>query len=159
MWRRLRVLPFDFAKKESEQVGGLFERIMAEEAPGILARWIAKAGQYLREGISTPSVVLNARDEYIKEQDTVAEWLEARCYIPREDNDSYAIASSARESYLDWCKLERRTALSPQKFAKDLEESKGFPKKTKRVTGSGKVTQVRAYSGFEILGGSVTLHS
>jgi putative DNA primase/helicase len=156
VWRRLRVIPFDFAKKESEQVGGLFERIMAEEAPGILARWIDKASQYLQEGISTPSVVLNARDEYITEQDTVKEWLEANCEIALEEPQSLTTgAKAARESYLDWCKMERRTSVSPQKFSQALRDH-GFNYTTNRVTHAGKKTPVRIYEGFSVLGG-VTL--
>jgi putative DNA primase/helicase len=153
VWRRLRVIPFDFAKKESEQVGGLYERILVNEAPGILARWIAKAGQYLKEGLSTPSVVMDAREQYITDQDTVKEWLEAQCEIAMEDpNSMYAPASQARESYLNWCKLERRSPLSSQKFSQDLV-SKGFNKKTERVTHLGKKTQVRAYFGLQLANG------
>ena len=152
VWRRLRVIPFDFAKKESEQVGGLYERILATEAPGILARWVAKAGQYLNEGISTPSVVMDAREQYITNQDTVAEWLEAYCEIAMEDpNSMSAPASQTRESYLNWCKLESRTPLTSQKFSQDLI-SKGFNKKTERVTHAGKTTQVRAYFGLQLMG-------
>lgn len=147
VWRRLRVIPFDFAKNESEQVGGLFERIMAEEAPGILARWIAKAGQYLREGISTPSVVLAARQSYITEQDTVKEWLETNCDIAMEDPEKFLTAGAvARKSYLDWCKMERRTPLSTQKFSQALRD-KGFGYGVRRVTGG---QQVRAYTGFSV---------
>jgi putative DNA primase/helicase len=147
VWRRLRVIPFDFAKKESEQVGGLFERIMQEEAPGILARWIAKAGQYLREGISTPSVVLTARESYITEQDTVKEWLEAHCEIATEKPAEFLTPGAvARKSYLDWCRMERRTALSPQKFSQALRD-KGFAYGVQRVT-TGQ--QVRAYTGFTV---------
>lgn len=151
VWRRLRVIPFNFAKKESEQVGGLYERILTAEAPGILARWIAKASQYLNEGISTPSVVMQAREEYITEQDTVKEWLEAQCEIALEDpNSMFITGSQARASYLDWCKMERRTPLGSQKFSQDLI-SKGFNKKTERVTHMGKKTQVRAYFGLRLL--------
>jgi putative DNA primase/helicase len=151
VWRRLRVIPFDFAKKESEQVGGLYERILTSEAPGILARWIAKASQYLNEGISTPSVVMAARESYITEQDTVNEWLEAQCEVAMEDPSSMFITGSqARESYLNWCKMERRTPLGSQKFSQDLI-SKGFNKKTERVTHMGKQTQVRAYFGLQLL--------
>lgn len=147
VWRRLRVIPFDFAKRESEQVGGLFERIMAEEAPGILARWIAKAGQYLREGISTPSVVMAARESYITEQDTVKEWLESNCELATESPEqTFTAGSIARKSYLDWCKMERRTPLSAQKFSQDLRD-KGFGYGVRRVTGG---QQVRAYSGFSV---------
>lgn len=147
VWRRLRVIPFDFAKKESEQVGGLYERILATEAPGILARWVAKAGQYLNEGISTPSVVMNAREQYITDQDTVKEWLEANCNIAMEDPDkSVTPGAVARKSYLDWCKMERRTPLGTQKFSQDLRD-KGFGYGVRRVTGG---QQVRAYSGFSV---------
>jgi putative DNA primase/helicase len=150
VWRRLRVIPFDFAKKESEQVGGLLERILKEEGSGILARWISKASAYLNSGLETPAVVLDAREQYITDQDTVKEWLETACHI---DAESSAAASAARESYVNWCKLERRTPLSSQKFSQDLRD-KGFAYGTKRVTGyGGKTTQVRKYSGFEVIDG------
>lgn len=149
VWRRLRVLPFDFAKKESEQVGGLLERILKEEGPGILARWISKAGTYLNEGLETPAVVIDAREQYITDQDTVKEWLDTVCHV---ESGTSATGASARESYVNWCKLERRTPLSSQKFSQDLRD-KGFAYGTKRVTQFGKTTQVRSYSGFEITDG------
>lgn len=149
VWRRLRVLPFDFAKKETELASGLFEQIFTHEAPGILARWIDKSSQYLTEGISTPQVVLSARDEYITNQDTVSEWISDFCYIDETgETDQYAVASKARESYLKWCKQESRSPLSSQKFSQDLRD-KGFHYGTKRVTR----TQVRVYFGFEVTDG------
>jgi putative DNA primase/helicase len=150
VWRRLRVLPFDFAKDENELASGLFEQIFTQEASGILARWISKASQYLTEGLSTPDVVLAAREAYMAEQDTVAEWINDFCYIdPAGETEQYAVASVARESYLKWCKQENRTPLSTQKFSQDLL-AKGFSKGTRRVTTG---SQVRAYSGLSVLEG------
>ncbi|WP_218711542.1 phage/plasmid primase, P4 family [Arthrobacter sp. BF1] len=151
VWRRLRVLPFDFAKKESEQVSGLYEKIMAEEAPGILARWVEAAQAYLESGMLTPDSVLAAREEYKQEQDTVAEWIESKA----DDTDPtfFTRGDALRDSYNNWCRSERKTPLSTGKFGAALAE-KGFTATKKRIPvapGMSQTTQHRGYFGLQLV--------
>lgn len=146
VWRRLRVLPFNFSKNENEQEGGLFERIMAEEAPGILARWIAKAGVYLTEGLSTPSIVLDARDEYVSEQDTLQQWLDM-C-ADDSDGSAFTSGSALRDSYNAWSKAERITPLGIKKFTQALND-KGFSSTKKRIKDSVQSVATKEMRGFQ----------
>ncbi len=157
VWRRLRVIPFNFAKKESEQASGLYERIMATEAPGILARWVSKATEYLEYGITTPDSVLAARDEYILEQDTVQEWIEAIC--DKENPSAFCSSEALRESYLKWCSREKRTALGPKKFSLDLVD-KGYIRDTQRTLDTPQSVTERQCRGFLglTISHSVTVH-
>jgi putative DNA primase/helicase len=148
VWRRLRVLPFDFAKKESEYISGLFERIYAEEAPGILARWIATAGDFLSYGISTPKGIEAARDEYIKEQDTVSLWLE-EC-ATAEDPTKFTRYQALRENYLNWCKQEKKIAIGSRAFPLALK-AHGFADEKKYVNDGADRRQVRGYIGIVLL--------
>jgi putative DNA primase/helicase len=146
VWRRLRVIPFDFAKKESEQVGGLYERILTAEAPGILARWIAKAGQYLNEGISTPSVVMDAREEYVSEQDTLQVWLDSCTYTGNAT--AFSSGESLRDPYSAWCKREHVTPLGIKKFTQALND-KGFMSTKKRIRDTPTSDTSREMRGFQ----------
>lgn len=130
VWRRLRVVDFKFPKKEGEYIGGLDKLIVSEEGPGVLARWIAKAKQYLNEGYQTPQSVKDAGKEYVEEQDNVQQWLDFRAAT---DNPSCFTSSEAlRDSYMDYCKREKLTPLGPYKFG-DALEAKGFARDRSRL--------------------------
>lgn len=151
VWRRLRVLPFDFAKSESEQASGLLERILTQEAPGILARWITKATEYANEGISTPNVVLDARKEYIEDQDTVQAWLD-HCADTSKPG-AFSAGMALRESYSRWCRQEDLAPVGIKKFAQALE-AKGHmrAKQTVPATTNAESRQVRGFTGISLHG-------
>lgn len=148
VWRRLRVIPFEFAKRETEMTSGLDKLIFNNEAPGILARWIAKAGDYLRDGLYTPSVVLAAREEYIKEQDTVSMWMEF-C-TSSEESGAFTRYAALRESYMTWCRQEKKTAVGTNAFPAALK-ALGFQHCKKYIDEGGERRQVRGYVGIQIL--------
>lgn len=117
VWRRLRVIPFDFPAQTT--IEGLPRIIFEEEGPGILAKWIECAQQYLNNGYVTPTAVIEAGGEYIREQDTVSDWLEDCADV--SDATAMTAVKAVRDSYKAWCVAEDRTPLSRNDFAQALE--------------------------------------
>lgn len=148
VWRRLKVVEFKHKKRENV-IGGLDKLIVAQEAPGVLAKWIAKAQKYLTEGYAIPDAVVDAGTVYIAESDTVAEWLEACCEV--EDMASnFVIGEALRDSYMTWTKREKRTALGSREFTQALT-AKGFTSTRQYVTAIDSTKkQYRGFFGLAI---------
>jgi putative DNA primase/helicase len=147
VWRRLRVIDFKFTAEKAIQ--GLDKIIYEEEGPGVLARWIEKAKQYLNEGYYTPDSVVTAGQAYVAEQDTVSEWLEY-CVDAEDAASSFVSGEALRESYTNWCKREHKTAITARPFTQALE-AKGFnytKKYVKQIDGSNK--QMRGFIGLAL---------
>jgi putative DNA primase/helicase len=147
VWRRLRVIDFKHSAKKA--IVGLEAQIFEQEAPGILARWIEKAQQYLNEGYYTPEAVITAGETYVAEQDTVTEWIEY-CVDTEDAVSSFVSGEALRESYTNWCKREHKTAITARPFTQALE-ARGFnytKKYVKQVDGSNK--QMRGFIGLAL---------
>lgn len=146
VWRRLRVIPFNYAKKESEFIEGLQRIIYEEEGPGILARWIAKANEYFADGYTTPQVVIDAREDYKAEQDTVAAWIDS-C-ADTSEVAAFTSGGVLRDSYSKWCKRENKSPIGERQFAQALE-AKGYSRDRQRLF-SGAKSVTRGFMGIQI---------
>lgn len=80
LFRRLRLIPFNrtfTAKEQDRELGAK----LAAELPGILAWIVAGAVKWYADGLTTPSAVLHANDEFKADADTVGTYLEDRCEL------------------------------------------------------------------------------
>lgn len=129
--RRAQVVPFRAVFQQTPGLG-MRERLKAEAAGAILA-WIVKgAGLWHAEGTSPPATVREITEEYLSEQDTYGQWLEACC-----DRVGTAFEGSAdlHRSYKAWCDRQGFPADSNRAMSAHLS-GMGFRKKP---TMSGKV--------------------
>lgn len=150
VWRRLRVVEFKHQKKEGI-IGGLGSRIIEQEGPGVLARWIAKAQKFLNEGYVTPDAVIDAGTRYVKESDTVAEWIDD-CIDTHDMESNFVAREALRDSYVSWTRREKRTPLGNREFSQALA-SNGFTATKKYVqidTVGGPKKQMRGFFGLAI---------
>ncbi|RNL52744.1 phage/plasmid primase, P4 family [Arthrobacter oryzae] len=148
VWRRLKTIEFNNAKKEQEFIKRLDKLIIENEGSGVLARWISKATQYLTEGFYIPQSVINANESYKEAQDTVDQWIESCATY--EDTEHFEPFKVLREDYLNWCRRESRIAIGDRPFAQALKD-KGFREERQYIPqiGGGK-KQVRGYVGLMV---------
>jgi putative DNA primase/helicase len=88
----------------AERDPALAEKIIAAEAPGILALLVHYARLYYREGLPLPAAVTTASEEYMTSQDTVREFATERCtHLPHEGREARQDRSALLAAYVAWC--------------------------------------------------------
>lgn len=83
IWRRLLPVPFTRNFDQDNNVTKDPDRAdkLKTEASGILAWCVQGALKYLATGLEVPAKVQQARDDYKKDMDLLAEWLEECCEV------------------------------------------------------------------------------
>jgi putative DNA primase/helicase len=138
MWRRVRIIPFNHTFNSTQAVKGLLETLKAE-ASGILNWAIEGCLAWIREGLTTPSAVERATNEYERASDLLAPFFEDRCeigatfHVPKGD---------LREVYEQWCVCNKETPLNRNVFAEKMKE---------RSFGEGSNGRVRYWTGLQLL--------
>jgi putative DNA primase/helicase len=123
IWRRIRLIPFNVQIPETSRDPKLLEKLKAD-LPAILAWAIEGALEYNKEGLAAPAAVLNATDEYRREQDSFGDFLEERCIVEEE---RFALASSLHQAFTEWAKVAQEESMSAKAFGTKLAE-RGFDK-------------------------------
>lgn len=125
MWRRIRVIPFDYTASEEEKDIYLKDKIIANELPGVLAWAVEGCLKYQREGLIPPSSVLAATERFKEESNPMGIFLMDCCVIGEEQS---AYNKILRNRYTDWCKKMACQPISQAQFSEALE-ALGFAKK------------------------------
>lgn len=76
-WRRIHLITWPVVIPEHERDGFLQERLIAEEAAGILAWIVAGCLAWQAEGLNKPDSVMRAIEDYRVEEDVVQQFIEA----------------------------------------------------------------------------------
>lgn len=127
-WRRLRLLPFDNAIPESEQVEGLADTLVAEEGPAILA-WIAAGARAQLGGLHDPEVVRAATADYAEEEDTIGRFLTERVHRGGDPKMVRVLTKKVYEAYEHWCFAEGvKQPLPSHVFGREMK-ARGIEKK------------------------------
>ena len=81
IWRRIRMIPFEYTISEAEKVSG-FGKQLEGELPGILA-WCLRGCLEWQSGggLRPPEVVTQATEEYRREQDGVQRFIDKCCVV------------------------------------------------------------------------------
>jgi putative DNA primase/helicase len=103
-WRRPRLIPFLRQFKSDEADKDLAYKLQAE-APGILNWLLVGWLEYQRRGLEpTPTIVLNATEDYKVESDPLAQFIVDRCLI----EESHTVrASDLYTAYVNWAATQR----------------------------------------------------
>ena len=80
MRRRLHLIPFLVTIPPEKRDNELKAKLRVE-GPGILQWMIEGCLEYLRIGLAPPTSVVNATDEYFKDEDNIANWIDERCEV------------------------------------------------------------------------------
>ena len=157
-WRRLRLIPFMNVVPEEARDDQLVEKIIRQEAPGVMAWIIEGAVAYYRDGLHAPQSVLAATSDYEESEDHFGRFLEDVCHVGGGPHCTVAYARM-RYAYTDWCRLEGAVAASQNRFTREVA-SRGVG--TTRVGGERLYTNValadtgvgpRSWEFGEVIGG------
>ncbi len=122
VWRRLRVIPFDVVIAESDRDPHLDEKLQAE-ADAVLA-WAVAGWQVYREcGLAEPPQVLSATNEYERESDAIARFIDEECATgSRVNKVTTRVLFAAWER---WRAADGAEQISEKRFGQALDK-KGF---------------------------------
>ena len=132
-WERVHLIPFRLSfvdrdpQKENERRADktLGDRLKAE-APGILAWLVRGCIEWQQKGLAPPAEVRKETLQQQRSEDLLADFLEACCYIARDEKVS---AADLYDAYADWHKENvSSNPMKAQKFGRILRE-KGFKKR------------------------------
>lgn len=127
IWRRLRLLPFRryFAAHERDKT--LTERIVRDEAAGVLAWAVRGAVAWYAGGLPIPETVEEETREYRAEEDRLSEFLATR--VAFEAGRAEPLTSLWR-AYNAWCEdVSEKHPVGRKQFAAGLESRAGVTKR------------------------------
>jgi putative DNA primase/helicase len=140
IWRRVQKVPFEveFWNAEKGESGppelqadtALFEKLRAE-MPGILAWAVRGCLEWQRDGLGTPTEVLEATKTYRDEQDKLREFFIERCV---EHPAATVNASELFKAYEKWVDENNEAKISSIAFGKRMQE-RGFSHHRQAGTG------------------------
>ena len=106
MRRRIDLVPFSVTIPDEKRDNELKAKLKAE-GPGILQWLIEGCLEYRRMGLAPPQSVVDATDEYFKDEDSVASWVEERCEV------SVGLKDSALRLFASWRHYAEKAGLFP----------------------------------------------
>jgi putative DNA primase/helicase len=117
--RRILLIPFTIRIPEDERDLQLADKLRAEW-PAIL-RWIVDGNQeWRREGLNVPAAVRRATNEYLSDQDTLAQWCDER--IDTSDPRAFTTSRTLFASWRQWCDARNLTAGTETAFVESLKD-------------------------------------
>lgn len=129
IWRRVRLIPFTVTIPPDEQDRELPDKLKAE-LPGILAWAVRGCLEWQERGLNPPHEVQAATDDYRRDMDLLADFLDACCILAPT---SQVTAKALYGCYAEWCKDTGEYAVSQKRLGAALGE-RGFERKR---TGQG----------------------
>jgi putative DNA primase/helicase len=119
MWRRVKLIPFNVTIALHERVADLAERLVAEEAAGILAWMVEGCLEWQRVGLGEPHGVVEATDAYRDEEDGIGAFVDACCEMRP---DLMSTAGDLYRLYKSWTERNEQEAISQTAFGRALGE-------------------------------------
>lgn len=130
MRRRLRLVQWTVEIPEEEQDKELKTRILAEEAPGVLAWAVRGAIEWYAHGLRTPRSVVEASARLVANADPLQGWIDERVIKSLEPVEQVQVL----EDYENWCTRNRvKHPMSGRAFGAAMEE-RGFTRFQHAVT-------------------------
>lgn len=125
IWRRLKLVPFTVSVEGNEADKAMPEKLEAE-LPGILAWCVRGCLEWQSKGLVEPAEVLDATQEYRREQDKIGAFLDEN--VVRKLNAKVR-ASDLYARYKHWAERCNERALSSTMFGLEMKE-RGYEQKT-----------------------------
>ena len=120
VWRRMNLVPFVHTVPAEERDELLPEKLRTDAA-AVLAWIIQGAVAYFRDGLQPPEAVRAATEAYKSSQDTVGQFLAARCDL-YPGNRHYTVAvTDLRQAYHIWCAEEGLEPVKGRALASQLK--------------------------------------
>ncbi len=124
IWRRVRLVPFEYTVPEAKKNPDLEQELFAAEAPGIL-RWLLEGCmEWQRAGLPASDTVQSATAEYRSEEDSLSGFLAEHCILQA---GASAPSSALYRSYKGWAESAGERIVTQRSFSVALQE-RGFEK-------------------------------
>lgn len=137
IWRRIRLIPFQVQIPDAEKDPQLLNKLLLE-LPGILKWAVAGCLEWQKNGLGTPSVVIEATDEYREEEDEIGEFIAEVC-TPGGRVDRKQLHAA----YQIWARdAGIRMPLRQKAFAKRL--------RARKIKDGGKSGPIRYWNGISL---------
>mgnify|MGYP000457002986 CR=1 FL=1 len=126
-WERVHLIPFNYSfvdrapQKDNEFRADkdLSDKLEAE-ATGILAWMVRGCLQWQQMGLNPPDIIRDATDEYRRDEDLLADFIEDRCYI---HPDAFVHASALYDDFKQWFENNvSKRPFSQKKFGNLLKD-------------------------------------
>ncbi|MFF4408100.1 phage/plasmid primase, P4 family [Streptomyces sp. NPDC001404] len=129
LWRRIKMVPFlrTFAPEERDHE---LDKRLLTEAAGIAAWAVRGAGEWYRDGLGDPTVILRASREYRETSDQLAGFFPG---VLERDPSAVMLGNEAFNTYLEWAEdenLPQRERWTRRTFYFAMEERGVTRKKT-----------------------------
>ena len=131
IWRRIRLLPFEWLVPPEKKDVELFEKLK-EEAAGILDWLIQGCVIWQKNGMPKSEVVAGQTENYRQAEDPIGEFVALRCVVHEAECGN---AKRMYDAYFSFCSDEKLKPLGKKNFNQTLEE-RGF---VRRKSGEGYV--------------------
>lgn len=120
-------------KEYEHQMDDELEHKLKEEVSGILAWMVRGTYKCLKQGLNPPEAVLNAKEKYIENEDTLGRFIKAGFFnaaaAGMNIDKRKEPLSEIHEAYKQWCdEVGIKNPMYIQKLAEKLEK-RGFPKR------------------------------
>ena len=129
IWRRLHLVPFTVSITPEQQDRELLTKLKTE-LPGILRWALSGCLEWQREGLKTPSVILDAVREYREESDTLGQFLADQCEIRP---NSQVAARAFFQRYQQFCERTSERWMSAKDLPHEMQR-RGF-ESTRKTAG------------------------
>lgn len=123
IWRRIRLIPFDWKVPSDKKVEGFAEKRLKPELNGILNWAIRGCLEWQRDGLHPPECVRAATADYRAESDVLAEWIGERCNV---GPDNFASNKALRKSCEAWANENGIRPMDGRWFGRRLAERSGL---------------------------------
>ena len=135
IWRRVLLFPYDYEIPDKER-DKFFKNKMLNEDAGYILQWLIDGAKdwYANNTFNEFSTVINATNEYRKEEDVIGRFIDEVCSI---ESNVEIQARKLREAYEKWCNENSERPFSGRAWSKALEEH-GL---TRKHTKTGKIWQ------------------
>jgi putative DNA primase/helicase len=117
LWRRLKVVPFDVTVAADKVIPGLADRLLREEASGILNWALEGMKEWLESGLSEPREIAAAVAQYRRDEDVLADFLAEQCVLTPDARETKKAIVGA---YADFCRENNMRPWSATKLTQEL---------------------------------------
>jgi putative DNA primase/helicase len=121
IWRRLKVVPFNFTVPEDKRIPELAKQLLEEEGRGILQWAVLGARAWLADRLDEPKVVRSAVNEYRTAEDVTRNFLDECCVV---EASAQIPRKELFTEYARWSKENRLLQMTTTKFARELHRLK-----------------------------------
>ena len=122
IWSRIRLIPFDIKIDDDKQDLKLGEKLIKEEAPGILAWAVQGCLDWQKEGLGNPQEVRLASTNWREDADVIGRFIEECCIIKETAQVQGGLLYN---TYKEWCENQGERSNNNNIFSERFRE-KGY---------------------------------